>query len=377
MKILQTTSISTLIIEIEYAKNTADNAVNAPYYSPDGLSKTLHLSISVISSSPRKKRRQHRHVYSLPPELKIRYKVLQELGSGGFGFVVSAIRLSDNRKVAIKFIYKNKIRRWNYDEELSMDVPMEIFVLRRVDPHENIVQFVEMMEDTNFFYLVMEYHGAQWSSNNNNTSCDLFECMEQYSGFPESQARYIFRQIVAALCHLDALGIYHRDIKLENVTINEHFMVKLVDFGTAVMIPKGESITFAGLVGTYFPPEMIQGREWNPCHSQVWSLGILLYRLLFCIPPFANKNDICMHPYRMPPREYSYELSDLLDKLLEKVPENRPSVWDVLNHPWVNKTSAYTRFGSWDFSTIEYIVLSLCAAWSPLGGRNFGANVVR
>ena len=67
------------------------------------------------------------------------------------------------------------------------------------------------------------------------SSCDLFECIEQHTRFSEDQARYIFAQIVDVCCYLQSRGICHRDIKDENIVVDKHYRVKLIDFGSAVL----------------------------------------------------------------------------------------------------------------------------------------------
>ena len=234
------------------------------------------------------------------PAFNAQYDMLDELGSGGFGFVIRAKRRCDGLIVAVKFIYRERVshaingklsiltflllqipshgwvraRGWtkmpdgrpNPSEKL---VPMEAYVLRMVR-HKGVVAFLDLMEDENTFYLVMEHHGTPWllpdesedegrlltspsadglaktpeasyselsvspvSSLGPSTpvsptppnrlapppmlrrsSCDLFECIEQHSRLSEDQARYVFGQIVDVVYHLASMGICHRKASL-------------------------------------------------------------------------------------------------------------------------------------------------------------------
>lgn len=200
---------------------------------------------------------RHLTHHSLHPAFSEKYAVGQELGSGGFGFVVSAYERQTGIERAVKFIVRKKVPKsaWVEDVEMGL-VPVEIHVLRRVR-HENIIQFCDVYQDSVYFYLVMELHGSQWvarpstpisrspalSQDSQSTissdeekemlsrpfarraSCDLFECIEQHKHFDEPRAKDIFRQIVHCVAYLDRLGICHRDIKDENVVIDQDYKV--------------------------------------------------------------------------------------------------------------------------------------------------------
>ena len=282
-----------------------------------------------------------------------RYIIQDELGSGGFGFVVSAIRLADNREVAVKFILRAKVPRhgWVSDPELGL-VPIEIAILSSVD-HDSIVKMEDYYQDEKFFYLVMELHGNPWTKssgkeapkkasstpsgwslnpfskqsatrdkrtltpNVNATniparaplhrcttaplmvrrpSHDLFECIETQAKFTEPQARHIFRQIVDAVHYLDTyLDVVHRDIKDENIIISSDLNVKLIDFGSAVILPpkvngEREAIYFDRFYGTmnFASPEILKGLSYRAEPAEMWSLGVLLFTILTGEVPFSD-----------------------------------------------------------------------------------------
>ncbi|KAI9258947.1 kinase-like domain-containing protein [Phascolomyces articulosus] len=332
----------------------------------------------------------HHHLH---PEFIGKYSLGEELGSGGFGFVVSATDRCTGVERAVKFIFRHKVpsHAWVRDPEIG-PVPMEVYVLKHVR-HDNIVNFVDFYQDDTFLYLVMELHGTQWSSNNNNnhgpvinnntietpsspphspalsqaseeslmsspgtpideyppqlyqrrTSCDLFECIERHHNFNEDLAKKIFRQICECIGYLDTLGICHRDIKDENIVIDDQYRVKLIDFGSAVILPRhdGQQKTcyFGKFFGTvsFASPEILMCKPYRAEPAEIWALGVLLYTILFGEVPFTSPNMAIAGRFATPKIPVSYKCMHLLTFLLQRNPEKRPSIHQVLTHPWFHE----------------------------------------
>ncbi|KAG1377510.1 hypothetical protein G6F61_006671 [Rhizopus arrhizus] len=313
---------------------------------------------------------RHLTHHSLHPAFSEKYAVGQELGSGGFGFVVSAYERQTGIERAVKFIVRKKVPKsaWVEDVEMGL-VPVEIHVLRRVR-HENIIQFCDVYQDSVYFYLVMELHGSQWvarpstpisrspalSQDSQSTissdeeeemlsrpfarraSCDLFECIEQHKHLDEPRAKDIFRQIVHCVAYLDRLGICHRDIKDENVVIDQDYKVKFIDFGSAVVLDRKRNKRFVRFYGTVSsaPPEILLNQPYRPEPADMWSLGVLLYTLLFGEVPFPDSESAISGPIMRPRIKVSVECKHLIVSLLEKDPQHRPTIHQVLTHPWFN-----------------------------------------
>ncbi|KAJ3197605.1 hypothetical protein HDU67_003695, partial [Dinochytrium kinnereticum] len=259
------------------------------------------------------------------PEFLRRYRLGACLGSGGFGFVCVATRIADGIEVAVKFILKEKVPRTNWvrDEVLGV-VPMEVFVLRRIR-HENIIRYVDYFDDPAYCLLVTELHGGNWSGASTTTSsavpslsqtsissnapptpvspalmtppalqrrnsCDLFECIELMERFTEEQAKHVFRQIASAVAYLSSNGIVHRDIKDENILIDDSFNVKLIDFGSACFMSHHDGL-FLGTL-QYAAPEIFEGHRNRGAECEVWSLGCCLYIMLTGEVPFPTPHDV-------------------------------------------------------------------------------------
>ncbi|KAG9071689.1 hypothetical protein KI688_005902 [Linnemannia hyalina] len=357
---------------------------------------------------------RHLQHHALVPEFVSEYTLGDELGYGGSSIVVSATRNSDQKEVAVKFIFREKVtvHGWVKDPELGV-IPVEIYILRNV-AHANIIGFLNVYQDHKYFYLVMEMHGTPWSAINpllNNmqgsmmgtvvqatinqrnvavaavdpsatrststissgsyqdisisssssslyqatgssdkahqpansallahrASCDLFACVEYHSRFTETQARVIFKQIVECVHYLNSRGICHRDIKDENFVIDNDLRVKLIDFGSAVIIPKPQGKLFDRYYGTidYASPEILRGEKYRAEAAEIWSLGILFYIILYGEVPFSDPVQAISGPYTLPRVRSSGECLHLLNWMLAKKPERRATIEDVANHPWI------------------------------------------
>jgi len=165
---------------------------------------------------------------------------------------------------------------------------------------------------------------------------DLFEFIDRHPLMDEKLASYIFRQVVAAVSYLHKQSIVHRDIKDENVIIDEHFRCKLIDFGSAAYFKEGK--TFSTICGTIenCSPEVLTGNRYAGPELEMWSLGILLYTLLFFENPFDNVEET-IQANLDPPWEISDGLFSLLAWLLHPVPQSRATISDVERHWWVTQ----------------------------------------
>jgi serine/threonine protein kinase len=166
-------------------------------------------------------------------------------------------------------------------------------------------------------------------------SMDLFECIEEHDKLSEKDAIYVFKQIVEAVKYLHERGIIHRDIKDENIVIDQDMHVKLIDFGSASIedVHKPFLDKFQGTV-QYCPPEVLRGEKYKGRPADMWSLGILLYTILCGEIPFSSSEQARRHGYKPPGIDLSPEARNLLDALLQKAPCQRPTIEEVLTHEW-------------------------------------------
>ncbi|CAO3675155.1 hypothetical protein G6F70_007437 [Rhizopus microsporus] len=263
------------------------------------------------------------------------YVILNNLGEGAFGAVKLAYRRDDpnKEKVVIKFIRKDRIvvHSWIRDRKLGL-VPMEIHILKKLkdNPHANCCSLESFMEDDETFYAVMKFHGSE--------CMDLFDYVELHMGISEIEIKRIFWQIAKAVEHIHGLRIVHRDIKDENVLIDENGRISLIDFGSAAYFKEGRKFdTFCGTLD-YCAPEIVKGMPYEGPPQDIYCLGIVLYILIYKANPFVDIDKILDHNL-----EFPYVLSeasvDLIKGMLDYSPEKRFTIAQVLSHPWLQNVS--------------------------------------
>ena len=212
------------------------------------------------------------------------YEDLRTLGRGASGFVQLAKRKKLNKfEVVTKYILKSRIYKENWiNDNRYGTIPLEISILCKLD-HPNIIKVLEVFQDNDHVQMVMEKHGL---------GMDLFEFIDrQRRVVDEGLASYIFRQIVSAVSYLHANNIVHRDIKDENIVINENFQIKLIDFGSATYVVHGKKFaTFCGTID-YCSPDVLLGNKYFGPELDCWTCGIALYTLVFSENPFFDAEE--------------------------------------------------------------------------------------
>jgi hypothetical protein len=167
------------------------------------------------------------------------YEILDSLGQGAFGDV--KLGVYQGQKVVLKSIAKSRIliENW-YKHPVRGLIPIEIKILQDLhdDPHENIVTVNCCFEDRDFYYIDMGLHGF---------GMDLFDYIEIHGNMSEMEIKHIFHQACLAIEHLHSKGIVHRDIKDENIIVDQYCNIKLIDFGSSAYVrPDKLFNTFCG-----------------------------------------------------------------------------------------------------------------------------------
>lgn len=260
------------------------------------------------------------------------YKIEQKMGEGAYGRVLLVRPLNDPNAESriLKCVIKERILvdTWTRDRKLGT-IPNEIKIMYTLNqwPHSNIIRLIDFFEDDEFYHVEMERHG--------NPGTDLFDLIELKQDMEEKECRDIFRQVVSAVAHLHSHGIIHRDIKDENIIVDENGHVKLIDFGSAAHTKQGPFDVFVGTID-YAAPEVLGGRPYEGKPQDVWALGILLYTIVYKENPFYNVDEIMDGELRIP-FVMSLASLELIEKILTRNPRNRPTVDDIASHRWLRE----------------------------------------
>ncbi|SCU96500.1 LAMI_0F06766g1_1 [Lachancea mirantina] len=259
------------------------------------------------------------------------FVVLQKMGEGAYGKVDLCMNKADKYVVVIKLIFKERILvdTWVRDRSLGT-IPSEIQIMAALNkkPHENILTLLDFFEDDEYYYIETPIHGTTGS-------IDLFDLIELKTNMTEHESKLIFKQIVSGMQHLHDNGIVHRDIKDENIIVDNKGCVKIIDFGSAAYVKSGPFDVFVGTID-YAAPEVLGGEPYDGKPQDVWAMGVLLYTIVFKENPFYNIDEILDGDLRI---NANLAISDgciaLVTKILDRSVPQRPSVHDINNDKWL------------------------------------------
>ena len=191
---------------------------------------------------------------------------------------------------------------------------------------------------------------------------DLYHKLKNDGYLKEDQVKFYAAQVAIALQHLHDIDITYRDLKLENILIDEDGYIKLCDFGASVKIRGTEKETYFAGSPEYASPEMITFEGYT-FMTDWWSFGILIYELLYGITPFFNMDKnrmfelIEVGELKFPktikidgtvkPLKVSEEAKNIISKLLEKNPGSR------LGRKGLNEIKSHPFFGNLNFENIK------------------------
>ena len=207
-----------------------------------------------------------------------RYKILQLIGGGGMSNVYLAHDIILNRDVAIKIL------RYDFtnEEELHRRFQREALSATSLT-HPNIVTVFDVGEDEDMHYIVMEYIKGK----------TLKQYIQEFSPLSAARSVHIMKQLTSAMAHAHENGIIHRDIKPQNILMDEDGNVKITDFGIATSLGATSYTQTNSVIGTvhYLSPEQARGGL-ATMKSDIYALGIVFYELLTGELPFSGESAV-------------------------------------------------------------------------------------
>lgn len=264
-------------------------------------------------------------------QLKKIYHVKKDpIGKGAFAKVLMGeLKANPEIKVAIKVFQKSKL------SELDVKyIKEEVKVLCKLD-HPNIVKYYDVFEDHQFIFIVTEHLEGKTLSQ---------EILERESPFSEMEVAKIMLQLISALHHCHSSNIAHRDIKPDNIIIDEDHNITLIDFGLAkAYTRKRDLLTKAGSM-YFMAPEIEMKKEYSS-KCDIWSCGVLMYIMLANDMPFNTKKysrivgqiEPCVLTFEAPVwSKISSTCKKLLSRMITANPEKRIGILELIDHMWLD-----------------------------------------
>lgn len=266
--------------------------------------------------------------------------------------------LCEGVEMAVKVFRKREMlnQRGNSEEDPVAEIAaMQALALQQ---HQHVLACLEYMHDSENVYMVMPLY-------NGGDILDVKERREvlgQSRAFSQAESRHFFKQLVQGVHHLHQQGIAHRDLSIENILYDETTdSYVVIDLGASISLPRDDSGDFMRKIPkrrifgkvSYIAPELWRKEEFfDPMLCDIWALGVILFMVMFDCAPMvkASVDDemfgaVCnnqLHELVEPEErnEESMMAVDLMQKILRSNPDDRLSLKEIMNHPWMTLTSS-------------------------------------
>ena len=264
------------------------------------------------------------------PSVINNYRVLGTINRGSFSVVELVENIKTGTKYACKVISRNILK----EKETILHFEQEIRFHQTLK-HENICELIEIIFREDYIFMILEYCSRG----------ELFDFISKNGRASPAATKRIFAQLVRAVNYLHSKNIAHRDLKLENIYLNEDFNVKLGDFGFCHSSDKQTLLSTSCGSCFYVAPEIIRGEQYDGKKADVWSLGIVLFVISVGALPWSETNQIRLFEqieradYKIP-NFVSREIQDIIRMCLKVDPNERPDIGTLMELPYI---SGYTE----------------------------------
>ncbi|WCJ23206.1 CBL-interacting protein kinase 1 [Euphorbia peplus] len=259
-----------------------------------------------------------------------KYELGKTLGEGNFGKVKFAKNLDSGLPFAVKILDKNKIIHLNISDQIKR----EIATLKLLK-HPNVVTLHEVLASKSKIYMVLEYVNGG----------ELFDRIASKGKLTEAEGRKLFQQLIDGVSYCHNKGVFHRDLKLENVLIDAKGNIKISDFGLSAL---PQHLRDDGLLHTtcgspnYVAPEILLNRGYDGATSDIWSCGVILYVILTGYLPFDDRNLAVLYQKIFKgdtqiPKWLSKGAQNMIRRILDPNPVTRITMEGIKADEWFRK----------------------------------------
>ena len=246
-----------------------------------------------------------------------RYELVEFVGKGGMALVYRAVDKRTGHSVAVKVLRPE----FSKDAEFLNRFDREAVAASKMS-HHNIVNLLDVGQEEDMRYLVMEYVSGR----------TLKEVIQENGRLPAELSAQIAIRILSALQHAHKNGIIHRDIKPQNILVDSEGHVKVSDFGIARVTGADTITTDDSVMGSvyYFSPEQANGKNVT-FSSDLYSVGIVLYEMLTGQPPFDGETPVAIAMKHLngkarPIGDICPDVPPALIRVVEKAMEKKPEM---------------------------------------------------
>lgn len=258
-----------------------------------------------------------------------KYKLGKTLGEGNFSKVKFATNVQSGQSFAIKILDRKRVTDLNITDQIIREI--ETLKLLK---HPHIIRLHEVFASNckTKIFMVLEYV----------TGGELFYKIKRGGRLKETEGRKIFQQLIDGVSYCHKQGVFHRDLKLENILLDSAGNIKICDFGFSA---SPQHFTSDGLLHTtcgtpnYVAPEILANKGYDGAAADIWSCGVILFAILSGYLPFLDRNLAALYQkiYKGKfeiPEWLSPGARALIRRILDPSPATRINMTGIKSDEW-------------------------------------------